>query len=205
MYKYQRLYFNNKLIMKSFLSFASRISMFNFFNIGHSSIYPNLVGKSNLGSSNYPTMTNGDLIDVLDNQGIRTGEVLSRKEIHNLGKPHRAVHLYLFDMDDNILLQRRPSDVDHYPGMLSISLTGHVESGEFSQQALKREIKEELGISANDLNINFIFSFRQYVKIREDYIDKQFNDVYFCRHDFVLKDIKFNPQEVSELKLIHFS
>jgi len=65
MYKYQRLYFNNKLIMKSFLSFASRIPMFNFFNIGHSSIYPNLVFKSKLDSLNYYEMTNGDLIDVL--------------------------------------------------------------------------------------------------------------------------------------------
>ena len=36
-------------------------------------------------------------IDVLDESGLRTGEVLSRPNIHRLGKLHRVVHLYLFD------------------------------------------------------------------------------------------------------------
>lgn len=34
-----------------------------------------------------------DAIDVLDEQGHITGEILSRKEIHRLGKLHRAIHL----------------------------------------------------------------------------------------------------------------
>ena len=46
------------------------------------------------------------LIDMLDENGISTGEILSRKDIHRLGKIHRAVHLYLFDSSNNLLLQR---------------------------------------------------------------------------------------------------
>lgn len=148
-----------------------------------------------------------DLIDVLDETGMRTGEVLSREEIHRLGKLHRAVHFYLFDMKGNILLQRRPDNVDHYPNKFSISLTGHINNGEFSYQALKREIKEELGIcpDTDNLNINFMFSFRQDARLRTDYIDRQFHDVYFCQHDFQLRDIKYNPGEVSEIKLVPFA
>jgi len=61
-------------------------------------------------------------IDVLDEHGNPTGEVLSRQEVHTQGKIHRAVHLYLFDKSNNLLLQRRSFNADHYPGMFSISV-----------------------------------------------------------------------------------
>ncbi|AVP88087.1 hypothetical protein phytr_11620 [Candidatus Phycorickettsia trachydisci] len=145
-----------------------------------------------------------DFIDVLDEDGFRTGEVLSRKDIHSLGKLHRAVHLYLFDMQNNILLQRRTDLVDHYPGAISISVTGHIMSGEASFAALKREIKEELNLDADNLDIQFMFSFRQDKILDFNYIDRQFNDVYFCQHDFKLEEIKFNAQEVASLELMPF-
>ena len=37
------------------------------------------------------------LIDVLSGSGLRTGDILPRAEVHRLGKPHRAVHLYIFN------------------------------------------------------------------------------------------------------------
>jgi len=146
-----------------------------------------------------------DYIDVLDEYGSRTGEVLLRKDIHRLGKVHRAVHLYLFDMQDNILLQRRTEQADHYPGEMSISLTGHIRSGEGSFAALKRELKEELNLDIQVLDIQFMFSFRQDKILSANYIDKQFNDIYFCKNDFRLEDIKFNSQEVSSLELMPFT
>jgi len=145
-----------------------------------------------------------DLIDALDENEFRTGEVLSRKDIHRLGKLHRTVHLYLFDMQNNILLQRRTELVDHYPGAISILVTGHIMSGEASFAALTREVKEELNLNTDNLDIQFMFSFRQDKVLGFDYIDNQFNDVYFCKHDFKLKDIKFNAQEVDSLELMPF-
>ncbi|MCG8340009.1 MAG: NUDIX domain-containing protein [Cytophagales bacterium] len=79
-------------------------------------------------------------IDVLDDYGNRTGKVLSRKEVHELGKVHRAVHLYLFDKSNQLLLQRRSHNTDHYPGMFSISVTGHVDAGESSSETVQREL-----------------------------------------------------------------
>jgi len=145
-----------------------------------------------------------DLIDALDENEFRTGEVLSRKDIHRLGKLHRTVHLYLFDMQNNILLQRRTELVDHYPGAISILVTGHIMSGEASFAALTREVKEELNLNTDNLDIQFMFSFRQDKVLGFDFIDNQFNDVYFCKHDFKLKDIKFNAQEVDSLELMPF-
>jgi isopentenyl-diphosphate delta-isomerase type 1 len=150
-------------------------------------------------------LTDQDKIDVLDEQGNKTGEVLSRKEIHQLGKIHRAVHLYLFDISNNLLLQRRSYKVDHYPGMWSISVTGHVDAGEISQEAVIRELQEELGIDADAVKIDFLFSLRQDAYLGPSYIDRQFNDIYVGWADFKIEAIVFDSQVVSEIKLVPFS
>ena len=143
-----------------------------------------------------------DLIDVLDCNGLRTGEKLQRKEIHELGKWHRAVHFYLFDSENNILLQKRSNFVDHYPNMLSISLTGHIDAGEGSFQALKREIEEELSLNSEKMDIQFLFSFKREAVLNPKYIDRQFNDVYMCKTDFNLKDLKKDESETAQFILV---
>ncbi|MCC8416253.1 MAG: NUDIX domain-containing protein [Rickettsia endosymbiont of Gnoriste bilineata] len=107
--------------------------------------------------------------------------------MHELGKVHRAVHLYLLSESNELLLQRRSYNTDHYPGMLSISMTGHVDAGESSSDALRRELREELGFNATDMKINFLFSFRQDVEVNPKYIDRQFNDVMFANVTLKLK------------------
>jgi len=141
-------------------------------------------------------------IDVLDENGIRTGEVLSRKQIHEMGKYHRAVHLYLLDQSKRLLLQKRSSHVDHCPGLFSISLTGHVDAGESSYDAIRREIYEELGLCPEELEVKFLFSFKQSMTINPSYVDRQFNDVYICFHQFDVKEINFDQTAITELKLV---
>ena len=149
--------------------------------------------------------TSRDMIDILDSNGDPTGEVLSRKEVHRLGKFHRAVHLYLFDKENNLLLQRRPESADHYPGMLSISVTGHVDAGESSLEAVSRELREELGLNAKDKDFKFLFSSRRDAVLSPTYIDRQINDVYACWIDFDIKNITFDRTEVSEIQCVSIS
>jgi isopentenyl-diphosphate delta-isomerase type 1 len=145
------------------------------------------------------------MIDILDPNGEPTGEVLSRKEVHRLGKLHRAVHLYLFNKENELLLQRRPESADHYPGMLSISVTGHVDAGESSLDAVSRELREELGLNAEDKDFKFLFSSRRDVVLSPTYIDHQINDIYACWLDFDIKNITFDRNEVSEVKCVSIS
>ena len=88
-----------------------------------------------------------DSIDVLDDCGLRKGYTLSRKEVHEQGAIHRAVHLYIFDQKGvSLLLQKRSPNVEHYPNKYSISVVGHVNAGEYSYAAVQRELMEELGM-----------------------------------------------------------
>ena len=145
------------------------------------------------------------MIDVLDSNGDPTGEVLSRKEVHRLGKLHRAVHLYLFNKENNLLLQRRSAHADHYPGMFSISVTGHVDARECSIEAVRRELEEELGLHANHEDFKLLFSSRRDATLSPTYIDRQINDIYACWLDFDIQNLSFDRTEVSEIKCVSLS
>ncbi len=143
-------------------------------------------------------------IDVLDEFGIRTGEILPRSEIHKQGKIHRAVRLYLIDKSFNLLLQKRSKNTDNFPGVFALSVTGHIEAGEGSMIALEREIKEEVGLNAKDLDIKFLFSYRSDYKVSSSYMDCQYNDIYVCKHDFTLEDIQYDTHDIDEVKFVSF-
>ena len=177
-------------MLKNFLNKFNKKSMIFFKNF-----------RTNCNANNVKS----NYIDVLDEYGLRTGEVLSRKEIHSLGKIHRAVHLYLFNQNNDLLMQRRSKFVDHFPNKFSISVTGHIDSGEISQDTVLRELQEELGLNITNINTKFLFSYRKDAVLNSSYIDKQFNDVYVCWTEFELGDIKIDSKEVSEVKLIPFS
>jgi isopentenyl-diphosphate delta-isomerase len=143
-----------------------------------------------------------ELIDVLSVYGLRSGEILPLAEIHRLGKYHRAVHVYIFNPQNELLIQKRASTVAYFPGYWGISVTGHVRAGEPSAAAARREIKEELGIEAAQLELDLLFSFFQEVVLNEAYLDRQFNDVYVTRLDLQTGQICFDRSEVSELKFV---
>jgi isopentenyldiphosphate isomerase len=145
-----------------------------------------------------------DLIDVLSATGLRTGEILSRAEVHRLGKHHRAVHLYIFNSRNEVLLQRRSLTVDHFPGRFGISVTGHVSAGEYSADTVRREVQEELGMDGSRLKIDFLFSFYQEAVLNETYIDRQFNDVYVTGADVDPASIDFDRSEVTEVRFVPF-
>lgn len=46
-----------------------------------------------------------ELIDVLDENGNKTGEILTRKQVHEQGLWHKIVAVAIIDKDGNILMQ----------------------------------------------------------------------------------------------------
>ena len=145
-----------------------------------------------------------NLIDVLSDAGLRTGEILTRAEVHRLGKCHRAIHLYLFNSHHELLLQKRALTVDNFPGFFSISVAGHVDAGESSSACVRREIEEELGLDGSQLKFDFLFSFFQEAVLSETYIDRQFNDVYVTHADITLEALRLDHSEVAEGMFVPF-
>lgn len=93
-----------------------------------------------------------ELLDIVNEQGIPTGEKAERSQIHRMGLLHRTSHVWLArkrKKQIQILLQKRSACKDSFPGCFDISSAGHIPAGQNFISSALRELKEELGVNAS--------------------------------------------------------
>lgn len=143
-----------------------------------------------------------ELIDVLDENGNKTGEILTREQIHKKGLWHRIVVIAIIDAQGNILMQQRSKNKEKNSGKWDIAAAGHVSSGQTSAEAAIRETLEEVGIKVNEKELEYILTYKDKENVEKDYIDNQIYDCYIVkRAQIELKDIKKQESEVEQVKL----
>ena len=148
-----------------------------------------------------------ELLDVLDSNGIKTGEILPRKEVHKKGLWHRIFVVAIVNEKNEVLIQQRSENKDKNPGMWDISVTGHLSAGQDSLTAATREISEEvsvsLGYSVEVRDFRFMFSYRKEEKVNDDHYDRQFYDFFILRQNGLTADnIRFQAEEVQAIKFV---
>ena len=74
--------------------------------------------------------------------------VATRGACHNGSRLlHPVVHLHVFNAKGELYLQKRPEWKDIQPGKWDTAVGGHMDYGETPEDALIREVREELGIT----------------------------------------------------------
>lgn len=148
-----------------------------------------------------------ELIDVLDENGIKTGEILSRDEIHKRGLWHRAIVVAIINEKNEVLLQQRSANKEKNAGMWDISAAGHISTGQDALSAAAREINEEVSVSLGynvDIKaFRYMFSYRVQQKFSEDLIENQFYDFFILRKEGInIKNIEIQESEVQAVKFV---
>ena len=90
-----------------------------------------------------------------------------------------------------MLIQRRQMSKDRYPGCWDISAGGFVLSGEDSADAVRRELREEVGLQAAPESLTFLFT---------EPFSYVLDDFYLVRSDAELSSLTLQPEEVSDAK-----
>lgn len=150
------------------------------------------------------------MIDVLNEDGIKTGEILTRNEVHKKGLWHRCIVVAIINEKNEILLQQRSADKEKNANMWDISVAGHISSGQDSLMSATREINEEvsvnLGFNVEVKEFRFMYSYRKEEIFSDTLIERQFYDFFILRQNGLNKEsIKFQQSEVQDIKFVTIS
>lgn len=85
-------------------------------------------------------------VEILDESGAVTGTV-SRQEMRERNLRHRSVFVAIVNDADEILVHRRASWKDVWPGSWDVAVSGVVAPGEAWEAAAARELAEETGVA----------------------------------------------------------
>ena len=141
-----------------------------------------------------------EYVDILNDNGKETGEIITKKEAHKTGKWHRAVHIWIISEDKKcILLQKRCSDKNLFPNMWDISVGGHVSSGEDTLVAAKRELSEELGLNPDSYKFEYVDVIKEKF-VDGDIVSNEFVTIYKIINNVNISSIKLQKEEVSEAR-----
>ena len=86
-------------------------------------------------------------LEVVDDNDRVVGKE-RRGIIHAHGLKHRSAQILVFNSAGELFLQKRSCNKDEFPGLWDSSAAGHVDPGENYIDCARRELAEELGITA---------------------------------------------------------
>ena len=146
-----------------------------------------------------------ELVDILDDHGQPTGEILSRDSAHARNAWHGIAHIWIYNQKGQILLQKRHQNLEWAGGKWDALTGGHISAGEKPLQAALREMHEEMGLnlSQDDLHLaSQAIAERSGSKNGEVHKTHQWN--YIAKNNSSISELKFNDGEVTDVKWMNF-
>lgn len=130
-------------------------------------------------------------LDIYNEAGQPTGRRIRRDDPVNEGERLLVVHVCLMNSRGEMLIQKRQIWKDRFPGCWDISAGGFALAGENSQQAVLRELQEELGLVLPSEKLRFL--------LREPF-SYVLDDFFLAYSDEQAESFTPQPEEVSEVR-----
>lgn len=155
-----------------------------------------------------------EIFDIVDENGVPTGETVERKEAHSNGICHRTAHVWIIrevNGRKQVLLQKRANNKDSFPGRYDTSSAGHIQAGDEPLESAIRELNEELGLNVMKEELNFAGTFRvNYERVfhGEVFKDNEVAFVYVYQQPVDINKLTIQKEELEcvewfDLEYIH--
>jgi isopentenyldiphosphate isomerase len=151
-----------------------------------------------------------EFFDVIDENGMPTGETVERAEAHRGAIPHRTSHVWIARRKGGtvqILLQKRCMTKDSFPGCYDISSAGHIPAGDDFIPSAIRELKEELGVEIAEEAL--VECGTRKISIDDEFYgvpfhDRQFSKVFLLWLDREAADFTVQKEEIDSVRWMDF-
>lgn len=151
-----------------------------------------------------------EYLDIVDENGNPTGEIIDRKSAHELGIWHRTAHVWIVRRKEGrlqVLLQKRCEEKDAFPGCLDISSAGHIPAGDEYIPSALRELAEELGAYSRAEELFFCGERRigyDGVFHGKAFHDRQHTRVYVMNLDMDEDEFSIQEDEIESVRWMDF-
>lgn len=139
-----------------------------------------------------------ELIVLVDDQNNEIGQAEKLSSHHANTPLHRAFSCYIFNDRGEFLLTQRALSKKVWPGVWTNSVCGHPAPGEDTIDAIKRRLKDELGMTAKDFEV-VLPNYRYKTPPFNGIIENEICPVYIARFE---SESKINPGEVEAIRWI---
>ena len=151
-----------------------------------------------------------EYLDIVDENGIPTGETIERAIAHRTGVRHRTTHIWIVRKREDtiqILLQKRSQNKDSFPGCYDISSAGHIPAGDDFIESGLRELEEELGLFIQteeliECGFHRVFTEKEFHGI--PYVDNQISKVFLLWKDIEIEELCLQAEEIESAMWMDF-
>jgi isopentenyl-diphosphate delta-isomerase len=133
---------------------------------------------------------------ILVNEADQETGLMEKMEAHQKGMLHRAFSVFVFNENQELLLQQRALSKYHSGGLWTNTCCSHPRAGESIADAAKRRLHEELGFSCN---LDPVFSFIYHAELDNELTEHELDHVLIGYHNTGGVP---NPEEVMDTKWV---
>jgi|SRR5690606_11430795 len=94
---------------------------------------------------------------------------------HEQGHLHRAFSVFIFNEEDELLLQQRADEKYHGAGLWTNTCCSHPQMNEIVLESAKKRLQFEMGI---DCDLQWVYSFIYKEKVENNLIEHEFDHVF---------------------------
>jgi isopentenyl-diphosphate delta-isomerase len=139
---------------------------------------------------------------------------MEKLQAHKLGVLHRAISIFIFNTNGELLLQQRASNKYHSANLWTNTCCSHPRPNETAKDAAKRRLMDEMGMSC-ELHHAFDFTYR--AELENNLIEHEYDHVFkgitnatpiintdearsyrYITYDDLHTEIRANPEQFTE-------